>query len=459
MRTHFIGIGGIGMSGIARLLLARGEQVSGSDMTDHPILQGLRRQGARVSIGHRAGQVHGADCVIYSSSIAPDNPELSAARNRRIPVLHRGQAIGRLLRGKRTIAVAGSHGKSTTTALIASVLLDAGLDPTVILGAELELLGGNARPGAGRWAVVETDESDGSFLWLEPEVAVITNMDDEHLDYFRNRTEIRAAYGRFADRVRPGGLLIGCADDPAVGRILAGSNRRRIAYGLSSEAELAAGRLELKPGGSRFLCLRRGRPAGWVRLRIPGRHNALNGLAAVACAEALGIAFPAVAASLEGYSGAGRRFQIQGQIGGVMVVEDYAHHPTEIRATLEAARSWPARRIRCVFQPHRYSRTRFLLDRFGSCFDSADELILLPIYAASEEPIAGVTSAALLEAVRRLGKVPVSCRSAEETLEALASDSRPGDLILFLGAGSVGALARRFLENLREAAHAEPLRA
>lgn len=441
------------MSGIAQLLLARGESVSGSDLQDNSILRGIRSLGGRVWIGHSASHVARADRVVYSSSISPENPELIAARNQGIPVLHRGQMIAHLLAGRRTIAVTGAHGKSTTTAMAAQLLLTAGLDPTVLLGAEVESLGGNARPGKGRYAVLEADESDGSLLWLHPSIGILTNVDEEHLDYFRNSGEIMEMAAGFAGRVEPDGFLIGCQDNVPLSRILAVSGRRKITYGLSSEAGFTAVQIQLTVGGSRYQAVHGGRAMGTVRLKVPGIHNLVNSLAVIGLAHALEIDFKTAQAALENFSGAKRRFQIQGEMNGILVVEDYGHHPAEILSTLEAARSWPGRRIRCVFQPHRYTRTRYLLSRFGSCFRSADELILLPIYAASENPIPGVTSEALVETVRRESRILVSLRSPEEALERLAADSKSGDLILFLGAGSVGALAGKLMEMLKAVRH------
>ena len=450
MKVHLIGLGGIGMSGLARILLEQGVRVSGSDCGESPALRQMREAGAKVHAGHRADNLNGPDVVVYSSAITPDNPELTAARNRGIPVLHRGQLLAELVAGRRTVAVAGAHGKSTTSALTAQLLVRAGWDPLLILGAEVESLGGSARMGQGPHAVVEADESDGSFLWLRPRLAIITNLDDEHLDFFRNRGEIEEAYAAFAERVEPGGTLIGCVDDASVRELLACVSRRRIGYGLSEQAEFRAMDVQVEGSGSRYRCVRAGRTMGAVRLRIPGLHNVVNSLAVAAAGEALGLDFRLTQRVLEEYRGAKRRFQIHGEAGGVMVVEDYGHHPTEIEATLKAARGWKGRRVRCLFQPHRYSRTLYLLDRFADCFSEADEVVLLPIYAASEEPLTGATDDALFRKIRSgAGKKRVRlCRKPREALEYLKESSKPGDLTLFLGAGSVGSLAGEFLEML-----------
>ena len=450
-KVHFIGMGGIGMSAVAQLMMAQGARVSGSDSSDNALLRRIRGMGGKVFLGHGSKNLNHPDLVVYSSAIMPQNPELIAARNRGIPVLHRGQLLAKLVAGRRTIAVAGSHGKSTTTGLVGQLLLKAGLDPTLALGAEVEALGGNARTGQGRYAVVEADESDGSFLWLQPAVAILTNIDDEHLDYFRNRSEIEKAYAAFAERIVPQGTLIGCADDPSVRRLLSRSSRRRLSYGLSKPAEIRAMEIHLEAGRSRYQCVRAGRTLGSVRLQIPGLHNVLNSLGVVAVAEVLGIPFRTTQTVLEEYHGAKRRFQVHAEVQGVMVVEDYGHHPAEIQATLQAARSWPGRRIRCLFQPHRYSRTHFLLKRFASSFEQADEVLLLPIYAASEEPVEGITARALYRALREGGHKKVKfCSSVQEALGHLQKGSRPGDMVLFLGAGSVGKLAGQFVQRLKD---------
>ena len=446
MKVHFVGVGGIGMSALAQILLARGDSVSGSDSCDGPILKKMRVMGAEIALGHAAAHLDHPDVVVYSTAVAPHNPEMIAARNRGIPVISRGQMMARLVADRKLVAVAGAHGKSTTSALAAQLLLEAGMDPTVLLGAELDSMSGNARMGQGSWAVVESDESDGSFLWLKPAVAVITNLDEEHLDYFRNRSDIEKAYTAFARRVVPGGTLIGCADHPWLLRVLAQVSGKRLTYGLSSEASLRASNIALGPGYSRYRFVKNRQMIGEVELFIPGLHNVQNSLAVLAVAEALKIPFPVVQAAFRKYRGARRRFEIHGEPGGILVVEDYGHHPAEIRATLQAARAWK-RRIRCVFQPHRYSRTRYLMDQLAVSFDQADEVILLPIYAASEEPLEGSSIEALRAALRAAGRRRVRISSLEKVLKELKATSRKGDMLLFLGAGSVGGLAKKFTEK------------
>lgn len=448
MKAHLIGMGGIGMSALAQLLLAQGAKVSGSDSSEGPLLTRIRQMGGSVRLGHKTAHLDHPDLVVYSSAIAPQNPELLAARNRGIPVLHRGQMLSRLVAAQQTIAVAGAHGKSTTTALSAELLVAAGLDPTVLLGAEVENLGSNARLGHGSFAVVEADESDGSLLWLAPWAAILTNIDEEHLDYFRNLGEIVETYAAFAEQVKPDGFVIGCVDDPQVARLLSVTDRKKVSYGLTARAEVTAKEIELGPGFSRYRCHRRGKLLGSVELHIPGVHNVLNSLAVVALSDILRIDFGITQRVLTGYRGSKRRFEIQGEVGGVMVVHDYAHHPAEIVSTLQAARSFTNKRIRCVFQPHRYSRTRYLLDRFGTSFQLADEVMLLPIYGACEDPLEGAASDLLLQRIRRCGHPNARLVSSGEILEELLTDSKPGDLVLFLGAGSIGNLAPKFLEIL-----------
>lgn len=449
MKVHLIGMGGIGMSGIAQLLLSGGHAVCGSDLSENSLLASIRRQGGEVQVGHKAENLNHPDQVVYSSSITPQNPELLSARNRNIPVVHRGAMLARLVNERTTVAVTGAHGKSTTTAMAGQLLMAAGFDPTVILGAEVQQLGGNARFGRGRYAVVEADESDDSLLWLHPTVAILTNIDEEHLDFFRNWGEILETYALFANRVTPQGAVIGCADDRWVRRILSSSGKRFFTYGLSQEAHVRAGAVETGAGWSRFDVHVGGKKLARFKLQIPGIHNVVNALGVVALAQFLKIDFKVAARALEEYRGAGRRFQVQAEVDGVMVVEDYGHHPAEIATTLAAARQWPGRRILCIFQPHRFSRTKYLLQRFGSAFDLADEVILLPIYAASEEPLAGVTSQRLLEAIQIFGKVPVSLEEPPALSEKLLAKVRPGDIVLFMGAGSISGMSRLFALSLR----------
>lgn len=437
------------MSGLARILLARRTRVSGSDARMTPVLAALAAAGASVSVGHDAAHVAGADLVVYSSSITPQNPELVAARNRGIPTIPRGQMLARCLAGKTGVAISGSHGKTTTTALIASVLVAAGKDPTVLVGGDVAQLGGNARAGRGRCVVVEADESDGSFVYLAPDVAVVTNIDDEHLDYYRNTGEILQAYQQFAQRVRPGGTLIGCGDDPGVQQLLLGVRGRTLIYGMARPWDVTAERPTVQRGRTVFTVRIRGRRAGRLTLRIPGMHNVVNSLAAVAAGVTLGVSWAVIRRALAAYEGAGRRFQSRGEVHGVTVVEDYAHHPTEIAATLQAARTWGGRRVFCVFQPHRFSRTKYLRDRFGPCFADADQVILTDIYAASEEPMAGVGAETLSDVIRASGHRSLRVMARPAIVPWLVRTVRSGDLVLVLGAGDIGRAAVELVQALK----------
>lgn len=435
------------MSGIARLLAELGRTVSGSDCSANALTESLEALGIPVRIGHAAGHLGQADAVVYSSSITPNNPELLAARNRGLPTFHRGLMVANLMQSKRVIAVTGAHGKSTTASMLAQTLLGTGWDPTALLGAELPVFGSSARWGKSDYAVVEADESDGSLLWLRPRIGIITNMDEEHLDYFRNTDEITQMYTDFARHVDSGGLLVGCVDDPKVRQLFKRVSSKQITYGLCAQADVRARRIESIAGSSRYDCWIDGRRAGSVELQVPGRHNVVNSLAVLAVAHRLGIDLEMVRLALRSYRGARRRFQILGEPGGVLIVEDYGHHPAEVAATLEAARSWPDRRIICVFQPHRYSRTKHFMNEFGPSFRKADQVELLPIYSASEDPIEGIGSHALAEKIREAG-VPVSVAvSADALLERLGAQLKSGDMLLFMGAGSVGPLAHQFYKQ------------
>lgn len=448
-KVHFVGIGGVGMSGLAQVLLQGGDRVSGSDLARTAATDRLRALGASVQIGHAAAGVVGADLVVYSSSIAPQNPELVAARHRGIPVWSRGRALATLLAGRRGIAVGGSHGKTTTTAMIASVLVGAGRDPTMLLGGEVERLGGNARVGGGPHVVVEADESDGLFVYLAPSLAVITNIEAEHLDYYRNDGEILHAYQQFADRLPADGLLIAGGDDPGVQRLRRGVRRRVLAYGLSHGLDLVAESPRVCGRRGDYLARYRGRRLGTVTLQVPGLHNVVNSLAAIGVGLTEGVSFAQIRRSLAEYSGAGRRFQARGEVNGVLVIEDYAHHPTEIAVTLQAARTWAGRRVFCVFQPHRFSRTKYLRAQFGTCFSRADALILTDVYAASEDPVEGIGADSLSQAVRASGYEAVEVMPSDRIVPHLLTMVRAGDLVLVLGAGDIGRVAGELVQALK----------
>lgn len=435
---HFIGIGGAGMSALARLALADGLPVSGSDQTASPPIERLRALGARVYVGHGADHLDGATVVVVSSAVPEDNPELVAARGRGLPVLHRADLLAQLLGRRRGIAVAGSHGKSTTSALIALMLVRAGCDPTMVVGADLPALGGNARLGGGSYVVAEADESDGSFIRLRPWIAVITNVDDDHLDHYRDRDGLMSAFGEFLRGLRPGGAAVLCRDDPAVCQLAARCRRDVLTYGFHAAADVTA--IDLLAQGFRtdFRVLHRGSDIGRFQIGAPGRHNAQNALAALAVALRLGLDMDLVRQALSEFSGVGRRFELLNPGSAVTVVDDYAHHPTEVRATLQAARQVHSGRILVMFQPHRYSRTQLLAEEFGGAFAAADELLLAEIYPAGESPLPGVSSELIAAAVRRSGGPPVvPCPGLEDLAAQAVRRARPGDLVLSMGAGDV----------------------
>jgi len=445
--AHFIGIGGIGMSGIAEILLNLEMKVSGSDLRRSAITDRLARLGAAIYEGHAAANVVGATVVVTSSAVNRNNPEVLEAHARKIPVIQRAEMLAELMRLKYGIAIAGMHGKTTTTSMVASVLAAGGLDPTVVVGGRVDALGSNARLGKSRYLVAEADESDRSFLKLSPILAVVTNLDREHMDCYRDMDDVEAAFLDFMDRVPFYGAVTACTDNPLLKAILPRARRRIFTYGEAQEADF---RLEML--GDRGNCRARFQvrttegALGPFELHVPGRHNVLNATAAVAIAHQLEVPAEQIAAGLTHFRGVDRRFQQRGVARGVTVVDDYGHHPTEIRATLAAARECGPRRIHVVFQPHRYSRTADLLEQFGGAFADADTVIVLPIYAASEEPIPGVTAERVAELIA--GPRVEFAPEFAQAVEAVAAAAREGDLILTLGAGSVSQLAPQILAAL-----------
>jgi UDP-N-acetylmuramate--alanine ligase len=462
-RVHFVGIGGIGMSGIAELLANLGYAVSGSDLKPSEITDRLQTLGVRLGFGHDAAHVGEADVVVYSSAVKGDNPEIVEAHRRRIPVIPRAEMLAELMRLQSGIAIAGAHGKTTTTSMVALVLERAGLDPTAVIGGKLSAFGSNARLGRGQYMVAEADESDRSFLRLTPTVAVITNIDEEHLEAYRGFDDLCGAFLEFANKVPFYGAVVACVDDPHVRALVPRMTRRVITYGLEHDAADLRG-LDVSHAGGVWQCrvvagpglrdavgLREPPPSPLCTLRIPipGRHNILNALAAVAVGLELGVDLGAVTAALAEFSGADRRFQRLGEVDGVLVIDDYGHHPTEIRAVLDAARASLGRRLVVAFQPHRYSRTERLLDQFGPALAKADELVLTDIYPAGEAPIPGVTIDVLAGAIRPYfdGRLHV-VRTVDEAVAAVAALARPGDAVITLGAGSIGTAGRRVLTAL-----------
>ena len=448
--AHFVGIGGVGMCGIAELLQRQGYRVSGSDLRDGSNVTHLRGLGVEIHIGHAATNVGDAQVVVYSSAIRPDNPEIRCALERSIPVIERAEMLAEIMRLQDGIAVAGSHGKTTTTSLIAHVLDAAGLDPTAVIGGRVMDGGASgARLGQGDLLVAEADESDGSFLRLSPVVAVVTHIDPEHLDHYGSFEALERAFVDFANRVPFWGLCVLCVDHPGVRNILPRVYRRRLTYGFSSRADLTAVDVEVEHFAMHFRVLDRGRELGSIDLPLPGRHNVANALAALAVALELDVPFERAAAALASFRGVERRFERKGRADGVEVIDDYAHHPTELRATLRAARELHSGRIVAVFQPHRYTRTRDCLDDFASAFDDSDLLIVSSIYAAGDPPIAGVSGEGLAEAVRAHGHPDVRfVAELDRIAEELPGELRDGDLLLTLGAGDVCELGPLLLARL-----------
>ena len=439
-RIHLVGIGGSGMSGIAEILLSSGYAVSGSDIKTTAVTERLRNLGAKIQQGHQAENVHGAHVVVVSSAVRPDNIELTEAHRLKIPVIPRAEMLAELMRLKCGIAVAGAHGKTTTTSMVASVLSAADLDPTFVVGGRVNHAGANARVGQSEYMVVEADESDRSFLLLAPVIAVITTIDREHLDQYRSLKEIQETFLQFANRVPFYGTVILCLDEPNVQAILSGIKRPVITYGTSSQADLVIGNVTLRGLSSEFRLTYHGDDLGIFRLPSPpGIHNVRNAAAAAAVGLSLNVPAALIRAGLAKFSGVGRRFELKGTFAGVTLIDDYGHHPAEIRATLEAARGCDYKRLLVLFQPHRYSRTQHLWDDFCRSFNQADILVMTEIYAAGEPPIEGITGERLAEAISAAGhKNVVFTSTMQAAVEYMLREARPGDAVLTIGAGSVG---------------------
>ncbi|MFZ5647230.1 MAG: UDP-N-acetylmuramate--L-alanine ligase [Bacillota bacterium] len=438
-KIHFIGIGGAGMSALARILIELGHKISGSDLNRTNITDRLESMGAACYIGHSAQNVDGVDLVVISTAIKPENPELVRAIEKKITVIHRGDLLALLMERQLGIAVAGAHGKTTTTSMMALVMEKNGLDPTIVIGGELNDIGGNAKLGRGRYLVAEADESDGSFLKLSPKVAIVTNVENDHLDYYGSVERIKDAFRVFLSKVPDDGMAVVCIDDPGVREVLKEYGGPLTTYGLrSDEADYVLKVVYLNGMSSRGEVYHRGRRLGTLVLSVPGQHNMLNALAVVAAAMYAGLDFNAIADALKEFKGAGRRFQLVGEASGIKVVDDYAHHPSEIKATLKAAKQVGANRIITVFQPHRYTRTSLLRDEFGSAFLDSDVVIVNEIYSAGEAPIEGVNAGLIIDAMAKNGQEEVVyLGTREEIVDYLAGFARPGDLILTMGAGNI----------------------
>lgn len=453
---HMVGIGGSGMGGIAEVLLNLGYQVSGSDLKENPVTRHLAAEGASIHIGHTAGHIEGCDVVVISSAVKEDNPEVQAAREARIPVVPRAEMLAELMRFRHGIAVAGTHGKTTTTSLIASLMAEEGLDPTFVIGGRLNSAGTNARLGAGHYLVAEADESDASFLHLQPMSAVVTNIDADHMaTYGGDFAKLRQTFVEFLHNLPFYGLAVMCIDDEEVRNLLPSVTRRVVTYGFSPEADIRATDVQHDGLRTRFTVSREG-VEKWlvVTLNMPGRHNVLNALAAIAVAHDLGVSDQAIIAGLDKFQGIGRRFQLGGEVqtanGKVLLVDDYGHHPREVAATLQAARgAWPERRLVVLFQPHRYSRTRDLFEDFTEVLSEADALLVLEVYAAGEEPVPGADSRTLCRAIRARGQVdPVFVGEQSDLAQTLSGVLQEGDVLLTMGAGDIGAIAQRLPKEL-----------
>jgi UDP-N-acetylmuramate--alanine ligase len=449
-QIHFVGIGGSGMCGIAEILLNLGYRVTGSDLKRNDAIERLEQFGAKVFIGHEASHVEGAHVVVYSSAVARDNIEVQVARQRQIPTIPRAEMLAELMRLKYGIAIAGTHGKTTTTSMVAAVLAEGRLDPTIVVGGRVGSLGSNARLGQGEYLVAEADESDGSFLKLQPTIAVVTTVDAEHMDFYGSLDAIRDAFVAFVNKVPFYGAAVLCLDQPNIQMLLPRVQKRVVTYGLESGADLVARHLHLAGLTSRFDVFHRGALLGECNLQVPGHHNVLNALAAVAVGLDLDVPFVTIQKALTGFAGVQRRFQVRGRAGGVLVVDDYGHHPAEIRATLAAAKAAFDSRVVAVFQPHRYTRTFHLRQDFLTAFNQADVLVVLDIYAAGEKPIPGVTAEDLAEGIRAHGHRQVTYLGSDRArvVDYLVQITRPGDLMLTLGAGDVGQIGPELLSKL-----------
>jgi UDP-N-acetylmuramate--alanine ligase len=445
---HLIGIGGAGMGGIAEVLVNLGYAVQGSDLRANAVTARLAQMGVRVFVGHEAGQVAGASVVVVSSAVAPENPEFCAAIAARIPVVRRAEMLGELMRFRQGIAVAGTHGKTTTTSLVASVLAEGGLDPTFVIGGLLKSAGSNAKLGTSRYLVAEADESDASFLHLQPMIAIVTNIDNDHLGtHGGDFGKLKLSFVEFLHNLPFYGLAVMCSDDEVVREILPQVGRPTVRYGLGEDADVRAAALVRQGGTTRFQALRPGRPPLAVELNLPGTHNVRNALAAIAVATELDVRDDAIRCALAGFQGIGRRLELLGDVatkaGRITLVDDYGHHPTEIEATVDAVRqAWPGRRLVLAFQPHRYTRTRDLIDDFGRALSAADALLVTEVYAAGEEPIANADGRAICRAVRGRGRLePVFVEDVRQLPAALGGVIADRDVVLTMGAGSIGAVA------------------
>ena len=451
-KIHFVGIGGIGMSGIAELLLNQGYRVSGSDLRESDTTRRLVELGGEIVIGHKAENIVECDVVVTSTAVKADNPEVVEAHRQHVAVIPRAEMLAELMRMKYGIAVAGTHGKTTTTSMMSLVLHHAGIDPTAVIGGKLDAFGSNAKLGRGKFLVAEADESDGSFMHLTPTIAVVTNIDADHLDFYSGLDEIKQIFIDFINKVPFYGRAVLCLDDPNVQDILPEVKKRYLTYGFSSQADFHAADVQHRQGRTSFTAYFQGEELGRISFRMPGRHNVLNALAVIAVAQELGVPFQTIIGGFRNFGGLQRRFQLRDEVNGVMIIDDYGHHPAEIKATLAAAKSGWKKRVIAVFQPHRYSRTEALFEEFLTAFYQADQLLVTDVYAAGEEPIAGATGEALAQGIIEHGHKETYYRSSfEEITELLAELVEPGDLVVTLGAGNINQVCDLLAERLRSA--------
>jgi UDP-N-acetylmuramate--alanine ligase len=449
-RVHFVGIGGIGMSGIAEVLLNLGFKVSGSDLRRSAVTDRLAKLGATIYEGHKAEHVAGAEVVVTSSAIGKDNPEILAARDIHVAVIQRAEMLAELMRLKYGIAIAGMHGKTTTTSMVAAVLAAGGLDPTVVVGGRVDALGSNARLGKSQYLVAEADESDRSFLKLSPILSVVTNIDREHMDCYRDMADVENTFVEFMDRVPFYGMVVACNDDERTRALLPRVERRVVTYGMRKDSDFLVSECTVDGSASRFGVTYGNKSLGEFEIHVPGQHNVLNATAAIAVGVGLDIATDAIRQALKGFRGVDRRFQLKGSANGIDVIDDYGHHPTEIRATLAAARQCGYSRVHVVFQPHRYTRTQLLIDEFAGAFQDADMVAILDIYPASEQPILGVTGEWLARRITEAsGRKAEYISSFADASSAIASEAKSGDMVLTLGAGNVSQLGQQILEQLK----------
>lgn len=448
-RIHFIGIGGTGMSGIAKILINMGYKISGSDLKASDALFRLKDAGAHVFVGHNAPNVEGADMVVISSAIPKTNPEYVRAIELGIPVMHRADMLSLLMLSKKGIAITGAHGKTTTTSMISLIMEKSGLDPTVVIGGELNDIGGNATLGTGEYLVAEADESDGSFMKLSPYAAVLTNIENDHMDYYKDMVSMKNAFKKFVSNVKNEGFIVFCNDNEYVRELAKETDKRYYTVGLNQPADFMPKNIKMNGLTSDFEICFKEKTLGQIQLQVPGIHNIINATCAIALGIGLGIDISVMADAIKTFKGVQRRFQLIDEIDGIKIIDDYAHHPTEIKATLKAARNCNPRKIYAIFQPHRYTRTQLLFEEFGAAFEDADEVIITDIYSAGEDPIDGVSSSLIVDALKRNGKTPIFLPNKSDIADYVLSQAMPGDYAMTIGAGDINDVAYEMAEKIK----------